>query len=260
METLFFIAAKLGGALLQVDTWILLGMIFALVSLWRKRLRMARAALACTLGATLLVGVIPLGTLLLASLEAQHPVPADPDRIDGIVVLGGSEDLAATERWGGVQLGSAAERLTTAVELARRHPEATVLFAGGSGRLRDLGGPELSEAEVAARFFAAQGLEANRLLFEDSSRNTAENARRAQSLADPMDGEVWVLVTSAFHMPRAVASFASAGWPELLPWPVDYRSASFRAGIGWDLTGNLQTLNTGLREHIGLQVYARLRR
>lgn len=259
METLFFIVAKLGGALVRVDTWIVLGMALALFSLWRRRTRIAGAALACTLGATLLVGMLPFGTALLASLEARHPLPAVPDRIDGIVVLGGSEDLAATARWGGVQLGSAAERLTTAVELARRHPEATVLFAGGSGRLRDLGGLELSEAAVAARFFSAQGVEANRLLFEDSSRNTAENARRARSLADPMDGEVWVLVTSAFHMPRAVASFAAAGWPELLPWPVDYRSASFRAGIGWNLAGNLQSLNTGLREHLGLQVYARLR-
>ena len=258
METLFFIVAKLGGVLVRVDTWMLLGMAFALFGLWGKRPRMAGAALACTLGATILVAVLPLGTLLIAPLEARHPLPAAPDRIDGIVVLGGSEDLAATARWGGVQLGSAAERLTTAVELARLHPEATVLFAGGSGRLRDFGGFDLSEATVASRFFAAQGLGTDRLLFEDSSRNTAENARRARSLADPGDGEVWVLVTSAFHMPRAVASFASAGWPDLLPWPVDYRSGAFRAGIGWNLIDNLQTLNTGLGEHIGLQVYARL--
>jgi uncharacterized SAM-binding protein YcdF (DUF218 family) len=260
MDSLIFVAAKLVGAAVRPDSWLILGLALAFLATLRGWVRLSTGALGVTLAFALTMAILPLGTLLLAPLEARHPIPPMPDRIDGIVVLGGGEDLGATRRWGGVQLGQAAERLATAVALARQHPEATVLFAGGSGRLRDLTGAELSEATVAARFFAEQGLDPGRLRFEDSSRNTAENARRSRALADPAEGETWVLVTSAFHMPRALRSFRAAGWPELLPWPVDFRSTGFSEGIGWNLSGNLRSLETGLREHVGALAQTLLQR
>ena len=139
--------------------------------------------------------------------------------------------------------------------LAKRHPDAKLLFAGGSGALRDLGAEALSEASVAERFFLDQGISSDRLLLEARSRNTAENARMSLALATPGLGETWVLVTSAFHMPRAMRSFEAAGWPELIAWPVDYRTSRFKDDIGWDLTGHLQVLNTGIREWVGQLAY-----
>jgi len=64
-----------------------------------------------------------------------------------------------------------------------------------------------------------------------------------------------VLVTSAFHMPRAMRSFEMVGWTGLVSWPVDYRTSSFADGIGWDLTHNLKVLSTAIREQVGQIAY-----
>ena len=140
-------------------------------------------------------------------------------------------------------------------ELAKRFPEARLLFTGGSGALRDLAGAEASEADMAGRFFHDQGVSPERLLLEGQSRNTAENARLSLALAAPAPGETWVLVTSAFHMPRAMRSFETAGWTGLVPWPVDYRTSAFKDGMGWNLTRNLLVLNTAIREQVGQIAY-----
>ena len=108
---------------------------------------------------------------------------------------------------------------------------------------------------LGTAFFLAQGLAPERLLFERASRNTAENAALSLALVQPGEDETWVLVTSAFHMPRSLASFEAAGWTGLVPYPVDYRSGGFGDGIGWDLARNLLTLNTAVREYIGLVAY-----
>ena len=108
---------------------------------------------------------------------------------------------------------------------------------------------------MAGRFFRDQGVAPERLLLEGQSRNTAENARLSLDLAAPAPHETWVLVTSAFHMPRAMRSFEAAGWTGLVPWPVDYRTSAFTDGVGWNLTRNLQVLNTAIRERVGQVAY-----
>ena len=79
-------------------------------------------------------------------------------------------------------------------------------------------------------------------------------------LIKPADGERWVLVTSAFHMPRAMASFRRAGWRGITPYPVDFRSAAFRDQISWDLTEHLRELNIAVKEYLGLAAYGLLKR
>ena len=138
--------------------------------------------------------------------------------------------------------------------MARFYPQAQLAFTGCRGRLRDLGEHSGSEGSVAQAFFAAQGLDEQRLMLEQRSRNTAENAAFSLALAQPQPGQTWLLVTSAFHMPRAMHEFRKAGWPELLPYPVDYRSGRFVDGIGWDLAENLRVLNIALHETVGLLV------
>jgi len=108
---------------------------------------------------------------------------------------------------------------------------------------------------MAERFFRYQGVSPERLLLEGQSRNTAENARLSLALAAPAPGETWVLVTSAFHMARAMRSFETAGWTGLVPWPVDYRTSSFTDGMDWNLIRNLLVLNTAIREQVGQIAY-----
>lgn len=282
MDTALFILSKLAGALLRPDTWIILLAAFT----WVLHLcRRSTSGIDCTVEAQrrsrrvgsllgflfvslVVLAVLPLGQVALAQLEKRHPRPDTLEGLVGIVVLGGGEDVAASRSWGVASLGQGAERLTAAVELAQRFPSAEIVYAGGSGRLRDaLGalGAEATEADVARAFFATQGISLARITFDSASRNTAENAANAArakgrgggvgSEASGAEGGGWVLVTSAFHMPRALASFRRAGWADLTPYPVDYRTGSFRDGSGWDLTGNLLALQTATREYAGLATY-----
>ena len=129
------------------------------------------------------------------------------------------------------------------------------MFSGGSGRLRNtvLGQPDIPS--VAEDFFVSLGIDPDRITREDQSRNTAENARFSYEVAAPASGETWVLVTSAFDMGRALASFEAAMWREIIPHPVDYRTSSLIDGIGWNLAGNLQVLNIAIKEWVGRLAY-----
>lgn len=255
MDTLFFIASKLVWGVARPETLIVLGLGLSWLSLSYARLRLARAAIATTLVFVAVLAVLPAGELLLRPLEIQYPTNPPLDRVDGIIVLGGAEDARKTALWNQPQLNEGAERFTAAMALARRFPGARVVFTGGSGALRDLGGTERSESTVAERFFIEQGLAPGRLMLEGRSRNTAENARLSLAQVNPGSDEVWLLVTSAFHMPRAMRSFERAGWTSITPYPVDYRTGRFSDGIGWNLSWNLSVLNIALSEYVGLSVY-----
>jgi uncharacterized SAM-binding protein YcdF (DUF218 family) len=255
MDTVFFIASKLIGALLRPDTWIVFALWLIALALLTQKRRLALWTSGVTLTAVLALAVLPLGDLMLQPIERTYPAQPSLGQVDGIIVLGGGEDARASAYWGQMQLNEGGERYTAALALAREFPAARVLFTGGSGALRDLAGASTSEADMAGQFFRDQGIEADRLLLEGQSRNTAENARLSLALASPAKGETWVLVTSAFHMPRAMRSFEAAGWTGLVPWPVDYRTSAFADGIGWNLTRNLLVLNTAIREQVGQIAY-----
>jgi uncharacterized SAM-binding protein YcdF (DUF218 family) len=252
----FFILSKLIGLALQVETWIVIGMVLSLVSGSFARRRLARWSGGLTLAVLLLIGVFPVGEVLLRPFEAEFPPRAAPARIDGIVVLGGVEDPRTTAAWGDPQLNEAAERLTTAAALAIANPEARLMFSGGSGRLRNtlLGQPEI--ASVALDFFVSLGIDPDRVTWESQSRNTAENARFSYEVAAPTSEETWVIITSAFHMGRALASFEAAGWDRITPYPVDYRTGDFSEGVGWNLSGNLNVLNIAIKEWVGRLAYS----
>jgi uncharacterized SAM-binding protein YcdF (DUF218 family) len=138
-------------------------------------------------------------------------------------------------------------------ELARRYPVARIVFSGGSGRLIYEGA---TEAELAARLFASFGIAKERIVLEDQSRDTEENARFTKALLQPKPGERWLLVTSAHHMPRSIGVFRAAGFP-VEAYPVDYRT---RGAI--DVARPFATLGDGLRrtdtaarEWVGLLIY-----
>ncbi len=256
MDTVFFLASKLFGAALKLETWLLA---MALVVFWaslRHNLRVARIFSTALCLTILGIGVLPLGDVLLRPIETVFPIDRDLRAVDGIIVLGGAEDVPASRQAGQPQLGESGDRYIAALTLAHRHPTARLLFAGGSGRLRDVAGLVVSEAAIAEQIFRAQGIARERMLFESRSRNTAENARLSHALANPGADERWVLITSAFHMPRAVDSFAAAGWQNIAPFPVDFRTRAWSEGLGWNFQRNLGLMNTALRERVGRVVYA----
>lgn len=164
-----------------------------------------------------LMAFSPLPRLLVMPLENRFPQIDPKERIDGIVLLGGPIGVAR----GDVVLTSAAARMTKAIELARLHPNAKLVFTGGAANL--VSPVTKTEADGAKLLFDGLGLPPERPIYEDKSRNTRENAVFTKRLVDPKPGERWVLVTSAWHMPRSVGVFRKAGF-EVVPFPVDYLS------------------------------------
>jgi len=250
MDTLFFFASKLAWAVLRADSLVLVLFAAGLAALYRGRAGLGTGLLSAAFVAILIVSATPLANRLLRELETRYTVPDLPAGVAGIIVLGGGEDPRSTADWGQPRANEAGSRFLVALDLARRVPDAPVLFTGGSGRLMPARVPE---AEVARRILTGAGLAEDRLILEGASRNTAENARLSARIAPRREG-AWLLVTSAYHMPRAVETFCAAGWRDIAPWPVDFRSRkSLR--FGWGPAESFLTLNTALKEYIGLIAY-----
>lgn len=255
MDILFFIFSKLVGLSLQVETWLAITLALAVLAglLGRKGLSAWLSATAFL--AVTLIGIFPIGEVFLAPLEAEYANQNIPEQVDGIVVLGGAESPRKTLRWSQPQLNDASERLIAAASLAIAHPEARIVYAGGSGRLLDAVAGRAPLPPIAIDVLSSLGIDPDRVIWEDQSRNTAENAQLSFDLVQPEPGETWVLVTSTFHMGRAMASFEAAGWRNVVPYPVDYRTGSFTGGIGWDFSSNLEDLNTAIKEWVGRLAY-----
>jgi uncharacterized SAM-binding protein YcdF (DUF218 family) len=219
---------------------------------WGRRRRLGLALVSAVSACLVLVGLVPVGTMLARPLENRFPQPALPRHIDGIVVLGGAVDPTLTAERGRPALNAFAERMTAFTGLARRHPRARLVFTGGNGGLTP--GP-ITEAEVARRLFDELGLDTRRMLFENASRNTYENALFTKRLADPRPGETWLLVTSAVHMPRSVGVFRRVGW-DVVPWPVAYKTGRhFDLVAAAGLSPMLGVLDLAVHEWFGLLAY-----
>lgn len=256
MDTVIFVISKLVGLAILPEIWLVAALMLALLAVIRGWRRFARWMLGGGIAFVLVVGIFPIGELLIQPIEQEYPTAPALDRVDGIIVLGGAENPAASKFWGQTQFNDSSERLTGALELARKFPDAQMIAAGGSGSLKGLVVKlKGAESTVAGRFFIDQGLDPARLVMENRSRTTAENARLTLDRLKPTAAQRFVLVTSAYHMPRAMRSFESAGWQNLTAWPVDYRSSRFSAGIGWNFANNLNLLNKGVKEWVGRIAY-----
>lgn len=212
-----------------------------------------KGMVAIAVAIAVLVVFVPVGNWMTRSLENRFDVPAElPETVTGIVVLGGVIDAKESRERGMTSISGAVERITEAAALAHRYPAARIIYTGGSGSISN---QEDKEADYVSGLFAALGVVPPRLELERESRNTWENATNTIELARPKPDENWLLVTSAFHMPRAVGVFRRHGW-ELVPYPVDYTtSADGTSSAPMSLTSGLGQLSRGLHEWIGLSAY-----
>ena len=252
---MFYYFAKVAGFFLNPSTALLLLLLLGTVLLWSRWARGGRRIVAVSALLLLITGLSPLGNALILPLENRFPRPeiGQDQRVDGIVVLGGAQDMSNTVRRGVPALNEASERLVEAAALARRYPEARILFTGGSNAVF---GDRQSEATGARQLLEALGVEPGRLLLEDKSRNTYQNTQYSLAMAKPENGQTWLLVTSAGHMSRAMGCFRKVGF-RVQPWPVDYRTRGRedlvrffpKAFEGW------RRVDMAVREWIGLLIY-----
>ena len=214
-----FIFGKLVWALLQPGNLLLLCLLAGVFLLLRGRRRGELLVVLSAIG-FLLLAVAPIGPAMMLVLEQRFPRPPKlPERIDGILVLGGAVDPGMSLSYGETVFNSSIARVLGGIALARHHPEAKLALVGGEGELFPVG---VAESRATAGFMLEEGIPPTRIIVEERSRSTHENAVFAKELIRPGLGQNWVLVTSAFHMPRAVAAFRAVDWP-VIPYPVDYR-------------------------------------
>jgi uncharacterized SAM-binding protein YcdF (DUF218 family) len=203
---------------------------------------------------TLAIATVPLGSWMITALENRFPVVRElPPHIDGVIALGGVANQIVTNARGQVAISDAVERLTALASIGRQFPDTRLVFSGGSGLLFH---QEIKEGDILAPFLADIGLDPNRVEIESGARNTYENAIITREFAAPAPEETWVLITSAFHMPRAVGCFRKAGWT-VLPYPVDFKSTG-QYGPFLDIpnfSGRLSALELAVHEWLGLIFY-----
>jgi len=249
-----FALGKLLEVLLSPSTLILVAVIASTVLLYTRHWRLGRTGLSVALCLAVVLTTLPVGWWLTRQLEDRIPPPNRSfDRIDGIILLGGTIQPDLSEGMGRPNLGPSASRMTEALALLTHHPEARLFFTGGSGNPL---APEQTEAPWAKDWFTNMGADMERIQFEGKSRNTRENAEFTKEIAKPHDGQTWVLITSAAHMPRAFGTFSQSGW-RVTPWPVDYRTAPGHA-YWLDMEAQRALITYAFHEWLGL-VYYRLR-
>lgn len=253
---MFYIASKVLWFLLQPSSLMVgavIGGAMLVRTAWR---RLARALLWGGILALLICGLSSLGDILIHPLESRF-ARGDLDRagqpITGIIVLGGAEDGRSIDAPELASLNEAAERYTEGVALARRLPQARLVFTGGSGTILRVVPPE---ADLAARLFEALGVAKERITLESQSRSTYENAAFTARMLKPAPNERWLLVTSAWHMPRAMGCFRRAGFA-VEPWPVDYRAPRRLepTRMNASIPEGLRRIDVVTREYAGLVAY-----
>jgi uncharacterized SAM-binding protein YcdF (DUF218 family) len=222
----------------------------ALLLRWR---RLGVGLLATSTLLLIVCGWSPVGHAALALLEDRFPQPDVTGPVTGIVMLGGGVDTHITADRGQATLNEAAERITAVGALSRSFPEAQLLLSGGAGHVAPA--QAVTESGVARDLLIALGVDPQRIEVEESSADTCENARESLLAAEPAAGETWLLVTSASHMPRAVACFRAVGYP-VIPYPVDYRTRDVEnLDPPFSVAEGLRAADLAAHEWIGLVGY-----
>ena len=248
-----FALSKLLSAITQPLFWLSVWWCLALVLLPRFR----RFAVSMLWGGLLVLGLLGFNALpeaLLRTLESRFKAPTLTlsDQYAGVIVLGGATGHPGIfKAHGQVPLGDAAERMAVPIALMRKFTNFELIFSGGEGRLVPTG---TTEAELAKVFFEEQGVDMKRVTLESESRTTRENARRVAALLGERCKQPWLLVTSAWHMPRSMAEFQAVGC-NVTAYPVDFRTGEETSWTDYAMAGSLMAWQTALHELLGMFVY-----
>jgi uncharacterized SAM-binding protein YcdF (DUF218 family) len=241
---MFFVASKLFWIFFSPVSVLLIA---ALIGAWQSNGRFPRTGQTIALAAILILivaAMTPLGMILVSPLEDRFPPP--PPGLPppyGVIVLGGAINGPTSEARGQA-VGDEDQRVVQAAFLAKRYPEAKIVFTGGTGALS-------TEATEVKKLLVELGVDPGRIVLEGRSRNTVENASLTAAIVHPEPSQPWLIVTSAFHMPRAMGVFGKVRF-NAIAYPVAYRTP-----WQWDFdpARNLRIFELATREWIGLLAY-----
>lgn len=252
---MFFYISKIVGFFL-VPSNLIAFMIVAGLLLTMTRLRRTARILILSGTATLLVlGLSPAGNLLILPLEERFSVkdPASVGEPTGIIVLGGGVSAGLGAARGQLAVNSAGERVTEFIALAHTFPNARHVYSSGSAAILY---EKFTEADELKKYYGRTGLDPAGLTLERASRTTYENALFTKELIKPKPGERWLLVTSAYHMPRAVGCFRKVGL-DVIPYPVDFRTRGWpdQSRLFEKISDGLARIDSAAHEWLGLIAY-----
>jgi uncharacterized SAM-binding protein YcdF (DUF218 family) len=224
LDNLFFIVSQLFKPLFRIENIYVVLVLFIFISYLRRWQKILRISIVTSLVLAILLTFTAPIQFLVSNLENRHPQPSakNLESASGVIVLGGAlqEGQIPFER-NQTSINENGERLTTALQLLHTFPNLKLLYSTGSGQLLVNGSTEYA---AAVKFFNEQKIEGNRIIFENTSRNTFENAKASFEKISPKSNS-WILITSATHMNRSVKTFSEAGW-SVIPYPVDYQTGT----------------------------------
>jgi uncharacterized SAM-binding protein YcdF (DUF218 family) len=201
--------------------------------------------------------------LLARSLELKYLPPTEIPTGEVLVVLGGGTEPASPPRTT-VEINGAGDRVLYAAELYKQGKAPFILLSGGD--IEWLSSGSTTPAQDMAALLVQMGVPESALWLENESVNTYENALYAKEFLDEQDIDQILLVTSAMHMPRAVALFEKQGF-EVTPLPVDFSvtdSISASSSEGniisklidiMPTASNLALTTNAMKEYLGYFIY-----
>jgi len=205
----------------------------------------------------ILIIFLPNGTYLLQKLENTYAIPKSfPDKIDGILILGGGINTLLTYQHSQIILNEKIERITESVKLIKQFPDAKVVYSEGVLITSKI---DITNIDVVKMFYKQMGVDNKKIIFENKSRNTYENFIFSKKFINNNSNK-WILLTSAYHMKRAM-SVAEKLELNFIPYPVDYRLQDhynwkrFYLVKGRTFLTNLNHFQLAAHEYIGLIIY-----
>ena len=215
----------------------------------RKRSRPAALACAALAAAVWITSTGVFSDALLRPLEYAYGTPAAPAG-DVIVVLGGGVYDAAGAFSAGELLAPASLARLSAAALLQKKTGLPVIVSGGPVF------SSLAEADAAGAYLEERGVPAGAIIKEKISRDTAENAAFTRKVCLERGYKKIMLLTSAYHMPRAVFLFKRAGFEAIVPFPVSRATIKGEKIFHRDLTpGNYAAAARAMNEYLGLLFY-----
>ena len=206
--------------------------------------------------AWIVVGYYPVPDYLLSQLENTYPKQqVDYSELAGVIVLGGAEGKGTIAKARDeATLSRPAERLTEALRANKNNPNIKILYTGFSSQIFHTG---WSGAQIANKFLTEQGVPVDKIILEERSRNTYENAVLSKVfLEQPENAGDWGLITSAAHMNRSMKIFEKVGLSErVTAIPVDYETSGKQNWWRFDLKDGNDLWRNYLHETIGTLVY-----
>ena len=253
---MFFLASKIFWMIASPINLLLLAALIGVLLCFGRHARFGRGLALTAILVLLAAATLPLGVLLVAPLEDRFPVPPPDLRApEGIIILGGAINDSVSRARQETVFDEGGERLTEAVVLAKRYPQARIVYTGGSASF--VPGTLSTEALQARKLMSQMGIAPDRVTIEDKSRTTDENARFSAAIVHPGPGERWIVATSAFHMPRSMGVFEKAGFHPIA-YPVAFRTRGHWADdlrLTFEPIRNLRIFDAAVHEWIGLAAY-----